>query len=48
MLGLSSSLALTLEPFGKIINSLGIALVFWIIFLQLKSINANTQQLKAS
>lgn len=48
MLGLSSSLALTLEPFGKIINSLGIALVLWIIFLQLKSINANTQQLKAS
>ncbi|HEY5601930.1 MAG TPA: hypothetical protein VIM41_02370 [Gammaproteobacteria bacterium] len=44
MLGLSSSLALWLEPFGKIINLLGVALVLSIIFLQLKSIAGYTAQ----
>ncbi|WP_455222648.1 hypothetical protein [Kaarinaea lacus] len=48
MLGLSSSLALTLEPFGKIINVLGMALVLWIIFLQLKSIDTNTKRLETN
>jgi len=47
MLGLSSSLALTLEPFGKIINTAGIGLILWIIFLQLKSIDSNSKQLSA-
>jgi uncharacterized membrane protein len=48
MLGMSSSLALWLEPFGKIINALGLVLVSAIIFLQLKSIAANTSQLETS
>lgn len=48
MLGLSSSLALTLQPFGKVINVLGMALVLWIIFLQLKSIASNTARLEAN
>jgi hypothetical protein len=46
MLGMSSSLALWLEPFGKIINVLGLILVVWIILLQLKSIAAKTPQLE--
>jgi hypothetical protein len=48
MLGMSSTLALWLEPFGKIINMLGLVLVLWIIFLQLKSIAANTPQLETN
>lgn len=48
MLGLSSSLALALQPFGKIINTMGMALVLWIIFLQLKSIDTNTKRLETS
>ena len=48
MLGLSSSLALTLEPFGKIINVLGMALILWIIFLQLKSIDTNSKRLETN
>lgn len=39
MLGLSSSIALWLEPFGKLLSVAGIALVFWIIVLQLKNIS---------
>jgi hypothetical protein len=48
MLGLSSSLALWLEPFGKIINAMGLLLVLWIIFMQLKSIAANSPQLETN
>jgi len=48
MLGMSTSLALWLEPFGKIINVLGLVLIVSIIFLQLKSIADNTSRLEAS
>lgn len=48
MLGMSSSLALWLEPFGKVINVLGLILVLTIIFLQLKTIATKTQQLETS
>ncbi|MCI0507531.1 MAG: hypothetical protein L0Z73_15665 [Gammaproteobacteria bacterium] len=48
MLGMSSSLALWLEPFGKIINLLGVALVLWIISLQLKSIASYAQRSKTN
>jgi hypothetical protein len=48
MLGMSSSLALWLEPLGKIISTLGLALMLWIIVLQLKSIVANSPQLKTN
>lgn len=36
MLGMSASLALWLEPFGNFLNILGIGLVVWIIYAQLK------------
>ena len=39
MLGVSSSLALWIEPFGKIINLAGLASLLWIISLQLRSIS---------
>ncbi len=48
MLGMSSSLALWLEPFGKIINVLGLVLVVWIILLQLKSIADKAPQLETN
>ncbi|WP_455211805.1 hypothetical protein [Kaarinaea lacus] len=48
MLGMSSSLALWLEPFGKVINVLGLILVLTIIFMQLKTIATKTQQLETS
>ncbi|MEJ2181877.1 MAG: hypothetical protein P8Y28_16030 [Gammaproteobacteria bacterium] len=42
MLGLSSTIALWLEPFGKLLSVVGIALVIGIIFVQLKNIRNNT------
>lgn len=48
MLGMSSSLALWLEPFGKIINVLGLVSVVWIILLQLKSIADKAPQLETN
>ena len=48
MLGMSTSLALWLEPFGKVINVLGLVLIVTIIFLQLKSIADNAPRLETS
>ncbi len=41
MLGMSSTLASWLEPFGKIISVSGLALLLWIIYAQLKNIDDN-------
>jgi hypothetical protein len=48
MLGMSSSLALWMEPFGLVLKVLGLGLVFFIIVLQLKSIAAKTPQLESN
>lgn len=48
MLGMSSSLALWLEPFGKVINVLGLGLMVTIIFLLLKSIAINKSDLETN
>ena len=41
MLGLSSTVALWLEPFGTVLSVLGVALVLWIIHKQLKNLADN-------
>ncbi|MGD8639554.1 MAG: hypothetical protein PVG89_02945 [Gammaproteobacteria bacterium] len=38
MLGMSSALALWLEPFGKVISVLGIGLLVWIVVRQIRNI----------